>query len=163
MCQHRPDCLVRDTDKCSWAAESIEQVAILSYVLASVISAMVRHHTDLLRTVSGPLLMVVQLYLPRTYSTSQGGDLNVMVGGHNRGGNEAVSHALMSLMREGGQWDPSDDKRAGIGASTAALVKDESDDDEYVLEGQRNFAVSTSLPSTLGSYPCGINADHTSA
>lgn len=120
-----------------WAAESIEQVAYVSYFLASLISVTVGPSTAL-PVMMHAKLTSVQLYLPRTYSASPG-DLHVMVGGANRGGDDAVSNALMSLLREGGQWDEGDDKRTGT--ASAAPLKKESDDDEFTLETQRNSAV----------------------
>lgn len=76
-----------------------------------------------------------------------------MVGGPNRGGDDAVSNALMSLLREGGQWDDIDDKRTGTGGSSAVnLNRKESDDEEFGMEIQRNSAVSDEFhPGSLHS------------
>lgn len=72
-----------------------------------------------------------------------------MVGGANRGGDDAVSNALMSLLREGGQWDEVDDKRTGTGgtdgSSALNLNKKDADDEEFGMEPQRNSAVSLSI------------------
>jgi hypothetical protein len=69
-----------------------------------------------------------------------------MVGGANRGGDDAVSNALMSLLREGGQWDEIDDKRTGTGgtggSSALNLHKKDTEDEEFGMEIQRNSAVS---------------------
>jgi hypothetical protein len=60
------------------------------------------------------------------------------------GGEDAVSNALMSLLREGGHWDEGDDKRTGTTAG-AMPKKEISDDDEFDRETQRNSAVSSSF------------------
>lgn len=66
-----------------------------------------------------------------------------MVANHNpRGGPDAVSNALMSLLREGGQWDEVDDKRTGTGS---ALPKHDTEDEDWVPEVDRNSAVSSSF------------------
>lgn len=77
-----------------------------------------------------------------------------MVGGPNRGGDDAVSNALMSLLREGGQWDEIDDKRtgtggtSGTGGSSALNLRKDGEDEEFGMETQRNSAVG---PSTFCS------------
>lgn len=53
-----------------------------------------------------------------------------------RGGIDAVSNALISLLREGGQWEEADDKRTG-----SSMYKKEMDDD-YPLTPRGNGAVS---------------------
>jgi hypothetical protein len=55
-----------------------------------------------------------------------------------RGGEDAASNALMSLLREGGQWDGTDVERAK--GSAINLKADESD--EWDKEADRNEAVS---------------------
>lgn len=107
-----------------WAAESIEQLAYLSYFAASLIS--------------------VTLYLPRTYSAAPG-EAHVLVGRPQvAGGEDAVSNALMSLLREGGHWDEVDDKRTRTTASAMPKKEAVEDDDDFDRETQRNSAVSFS-------------------
>lgn len=72
-----------------------------------------------------------------------------MVGGANRGGDDAVSNALMSLLREGGQWDEVDDKRTGTGGADGSSAlnfnRKEADDEEFGMEPQRSSAVSVPI------------------
>ena len=56
-----------------------------------------------------------------------------------RGGIDAVSNALISLLREGGQWEDADDKRTG-----SSIFKKEMDD-EFPLTPRGNSAVSATL------------------
>lgn len=55
-----------------------------------------------------------------------------------RGGIDAVSNALISLLREGGQWDETDDKRNG---NSVHMRKE--DEDDFPLTPRGNSAVST--------------------
>jgi hypothetical protein len=54
-----------------------------------------------------------------------------------RGGDDAASNALMSLLREGGQWDDTDDKR--IRGSELDLKGE--DEDEWSKGAERNSVV----------------------
>jgi hypothetical protein len=84
-------------------------------------------------------MLIHQLYLPRTYSSGVA-DGRVMVGNQvARGGDDAASNALMSLLREGGQWDDADDKR--IKGSQVDDLKGE-DEDEWAKRPERNSVVS---------------------
>ncbi|RXK34815.1 hypothetical protein M231_07933 [Tremella mesenterica] len=59
-------------------------------------------------------IISVVLYLPRNWS-SAARDPQVMVGRQMHAGpDHQASNALMSLLREGGQWDELDDMRAGL-------------------------------------------------
>ena len=62
-----------------------------------------------------------------------------------RGGIDAVSNALISLLREGGQWDEMEDKRPG----SSIFRKGEMEDD-LPLTPRGNRAVSLS-PSNYGA------------
>lgn len=59
-----------------------------------------------------------------------------------RGGIDAVSNALISLLREGGQWDETEDKRPG-----SSIFKKEMED-EFPLTPRGNRAVSSSPHSS---------------
>jgi len=76
------------------AADLLEQVGFLSWFFAGIISTVV--------------------YLPRNYYNPPHQPGQVMVGGgHYTGRGGEASNALMTLLREGGQWDEGDDIRAG--------------------------------------------------
>jgi hypothetical protein len=85
----------------------------------------------------------IQLYLPRTYSSALA-DGKVMIGHQaNRGGEDAVSNALMSLLREGAPWDEGDEKRA---KGSNLDLKGNNDSDEWNKEPEnRNDVVRLAL------------------
>ncbi|RSH92128.1 hypothetical protein EHS25_008543 [Saitozyma podzolica] len=98
------------------AADLLIQVASGSYFFASVIS--------------------VQLYLPRAYN-KETNQPRVMVGAQpqqNHAQHGASNVQLMSLLREGGQWDEDDDLRAGM-----ARTRTESKAFEDVEWGKEAF------------------------
>lgn len=64
-----------------------------------------------------------------------------------RHGDEIVSNALMSLLREGGQWDDADDKRNGTASS---LKKVPFEEEPLSPAPERNSAVS--LYARFASY-----------
>lgn len=95
-----------------------------------------------------------KLYLPRTYSAAPG-EANVMVGrADTRHGDDIVSNALMSLLREGGQWDEIDDKRNGTGSS---FKRHETLEEPWSPAPRRNSAVRHPLLAAFG------RADHAPA
>lgn len=58
--------------------------------------------------------MLIELYLPRSWGSKRTKDTaQVMVARPPLQNPEIASHSLMSLLREGGQWDDEDDLRIG--------------------------------------------------
>ncbi|WWC59274.1 uncharacterized protein I303_101824 [Kwoniella dejecticola CBS 10117] len=104
------------------AGDLLHQISFGSYFFANIISVMV--------------------YLPRDYNTTPHPCQNVMVGrppprspfGYTSPSpNQRRSHTLMSLLREGGQWDEDDDLRLAL--SKGAARSPDSDSDKGVNFG----------------------------
>ena len=93
-------------------ADLLQQIAYGAYFLASIVSVTVCIPFFPLLIGSAHLTRA-QLYLPRNWSSHQAKDPGQLMVGRSPVEAELASNALMSILRDGGQWDIEDDLSVG--------------------------------------------------